>query len=59
MKLIYRAQIYDDTPAAIQPYIKPHALNWRFHSLGQKFEPTPCLRVRTATGNELALSTCS
>lgn len=41
MKLIYRAQIYNCTPAAIQPYVKPRALNWRFHPPGQKFETTP------------------
>lgn len=41
MKLIYRANIFDYTPVPIQPYVKPRALNWRFHPPGQKFECTP------------------
>lgn len=42
MKLIYRALIFDYTPAAVKPYVKPRALNWRFQPPGQKFECTPC-----------------
>ena len=30
MQLIYRAQIFDVTPKASQPYRKPYAINWRF-----------------------------
>lgn len=55
MKLIYRrrvsggnflpkscdANIFDFSPRPIQPYVKPRALNWRFHPPGQKFECTP------------------
>ena len=41
MKLIYRAQVYEYTPAPSQLYVKPRAVNWRFQIPGQKFELTP------------------
>ncbi len=41
MKLIYRALIIETTPRPVQPYIKPRAMNWRFHPPGETFETTP------------------
>lgn len=41
MKLIYRALQIEITPRPIPPYVKPHAINWRFQPPGEKFETTP------------------
>ncbi len=37
MKLIYRAQLLEYTPAPAQPYRKPCALNWRFQAPGETY----------------------
>jgi hypothetical protein len=41
MQLIYRAQIFDVTPKAPEPYRKPHALNWRYRVPGEVYGETP------------------
>ena len=41
MQLIYRAQLIEYTPVPVQPYVKPRALNWRFHAPGESYE-APC-----------------
>lgn len=41
MKLIYRAQILKYIPRALQPYCKPHALNWRYQTPGETYSGTP------------------
>lgn len=38
MQLIYRANTYNYTLAEPQPYIKPRALNWRFHAPGEIYD---------------------
>jgi hypothetical protein len=40
MQLIYRGHIYDYTPSAPQPYVKPRALNWGYYIPGETYEPT-------------------
>lgn len=37
MRLIYRAQMLEYTSAPVQPYCKPHALNWRFQAPGETY----------------------
>ncbi len=50
MQLIYRGHVYDYTPSKPQPYIKPRALNWRFHApgetYGEKISSQPYLKPR-------------
>ena len=41
IQLIYRGYIFNYTPRPIQPYRKPQALNWRWHSPATTFETTP------------------
>ncbi len=38
MQLVYRAQIFNYTPAEPKPYVKPRALNWRFQAPGEVYE---------------------
>lgn len=38
MQLIYRANIYNCTLAEPEPYLKPRALNWRFHAPGEIYD---------------------
>lgn len=40
MHLIYRGQVYPYTPTVPKPYVKPHALNWRFQPPGELYEST-------------------
>ncbi len=37
MQLIYRAQVFNVAPREPQPYVKPHALNWRFRAPGEVY----------------------
>lgn len=39
MQLIYRGHIYNYTPAAPKPYVKPRALNWRYQIAGETYQP--------------------
>jgi len=41
MQLIYRGYTIDYTPRPTQPYSRPRALNWRWHSPDETFESTP------------------
>ncbi|MFB2877650.1 hypothetical protein [Floridanema aerugineum] len=38
MQLIYRGHIYNYTPAAPKPYVKPRALNWRYQVAGETYQ---------------------
>ena len=40
LKLIYRGHIYNYTPRPVQPYRKPHALNWRWQTPGENYKST-------------------
>lgn len=41
LQLIYRGYIFNYAPRPTQPYRKPQALNWRWHSPTTVFESTP------------------
>ncbi|MBD1865654.1 MULTISPECIES: hypothetical protein [Trichocoleus] len=50
MHLICRGHIYPYIPTVPQPYVKPHALNWRFQSPEETYEtgfvPQPYVKPR-------------
>ncbi len=48
MQLIYRGEMIDYNPPALQPYQKPCALNWRYHAPGETYSEMPALRQASA-----------
>jgi hypothetical protein len=45
MQLIYNANIINHTPKPLAAYIKPRALNWRFHAPGETYNTPTALEA--------------